>query len=101
MWIGCESADEIRAYDVGSPGSEPVRVVHGSHSGLDDAGGLCVLDGAGSSALLVASRRGRQVRSFPITFGEHGAPEWRPRTSTVVLDGLTDRPEFVAVAPER
>jgi hypothetical protein len=94
--------DAVHVYDTNAvqPG-EAVKIVHGAETGIDHTAGLCLLPSASGHAgtLLVASRLGRQILSFPIEYADD-VPTWTPAKPTVVLDKdvLIDNPEFVALA---
>jgi hypothetical protein len=97
---GEDGKDAVYAFHTGDvPSGEAVRIVHGA--GIDHTAGLCVLPSPSGQAatLLVASRLGRQILSFPIEYAD-GAPTQTRATPTVVLDKdvLIDNPEFVALA---
>jgi hypothetical protein len=99
LFIGSEKDNSVLVFDTTSPASSsnPQTLIHGSKSGLDHTAGLALIDVTGTTAtLLVASRVGHQVISYPLALVD-GAWTWQPATRTTFLHEhqLGDDPEFI------
>ena len=79
--------------------AKKVEVIR-SHTGIKRTAGLALGTGDDGSTVMmfVASREGRQVLAYPLSFSG-GAPKSASKTPTVVLDSdiLADHPEFVTI----
>jgi hypothetical protein len=99
LFIGSEKDNSVLVFDTTSVPSDnnPQILIDGKRSGLDHTSGLALTEVTSKSAnLLVASRVGRQVLSYPLALVD-GAWTWQSASYTTFLHHhqLGDDPEFI------
>lgn len=100
LYVGSETANAVVACDTHHvKAAKTVKVIR-SDTGIKHTAGLALGndDDGGSVTMFVASREGRQVLGYPLSFSG-GAPKSARTKPTVVLDSniLADYPEFVRI----